>query len=345
MKTAPFFTAVTCAATTLASPAPWGRGGWGRWHGGGRPSHHSGNDYSTWDLENFESLVVFGDSYSDDSRLGYFIENDGEAPPVGWLSPVVSSSFPKAKDYDGVYEESKANEYAQQNPKAADGGRIWGQYVLQYSSAANLYNYAVSGAVCSNDITPRYFSAIDAPFPAVSQYEIPAYLADSAYVTPEGDKFIKGSAEDTVYAMWIGTNDLGYAAFIEDAQVEGTNLTSYVDCVYESLGRVYDNGGRYFVLFNNAPLYFAPEYAGPPNDVGANQYWADKPENHTLIEQRMLEEVVTTNEIFDYRTPVEVALQGRWPGARFAVFDVNSLVRHPILPAFWTLSIAELIWL
>lgn len=88
------------------------------------------------------------------------------------------------------------------------------------------------------------------------------------------------------------------------------------------------------MLFNNAPLYFAPEYAGPPNDVGANQFWPDKPENHTLIEQRMLEEVVTTNEIFEYRTPVEVALQGLWPGASFAVFDVNGLVCHrPRFPA------------
>lgn len=127
--------------------------------------------------------------------------------------------------------------------------------------------------------------------------------------------------------MWIGTNDLGYYAFIQDEQVAGTNLTTYVDCVYDQLSRVYDNGGRYFVLFNNAPLQFAPEYAGPPNDVGANQYWPDKPRNHTLIEQRMLEQVVTVNEIFEYRTPFEVVLQDKWPGARFAVFDVNGLVR------------------
>lgn len=182
-----------------------------------------------------------------------------------------------------------------QNPKAADGGRVWGQYVLQYSSAANLYNYAVSGAVCSNDITPRWFALIDAPFPAVAQYEVPAFLADSAYTVPAtGEPFIKGTADDTVYAIWIGTNDLGYYAFVQDEQVKGTNLTSYTDCVFESLRRVYENGGRYFVLFDNAPLYFAPEYAAPPNDVGANQYWPDKPQNHTLIEQRILEEVVTT---------------------------------------------------
>lgn len=211
--------------------------------------------------------MIFGDSYSDDSRLGYFISHNGSAPPTGWVDP---ASY-----------------------HASTGGRIWGQYVLQYSSAAHLYNYAVSGAVCSNEITPRYFSAIDAPFPAIAQYEVPAYLADAAYVKPDGEKFVKGTPDTTVYAIWIGTNDLGYYAFVQDEQVAGTNLTSYVDCVYESLKRVYDSGGRYFVIFNNAPLWWAPEYAAPPYDVGPNQYWPDKPANHTLIEQRMVEEVVT----------------------------------------------------
>lgn len=182
----------------------------------------------------------------------------------------------------GMFERSAVLEFGLVIGQPAD---------LVYSSPSD----AVSGAVCSNDITPRYFSAIDASFPAVAQYEIPAFLADSAYTVPAtGTPFIKGTPDDTVYAIWIGTNDLGNYALIQDAQVEGTNLTSYVDCVYASLKRVYDNGGRYFVLFNNAPLYFAPQYAAPPNDVGANQGWPDKPRNHTLIEQRMVQQVTTT---------------------------------------------------
>lgn len=43
-----------------------------------------------WDLKHFASLVAFGDSYTDDSRLGYFINNDGKAPPVGYENPAVS---------------------------------------------------------------------------------------------------------------------------------------------------------------------------------------------------------------------------------------------------------------
>lgn len=45
-------------------------------------------------LSNFKTLVTFGDSYTDDSRLGYFINNDGEAPPVGWVQPEVRPPDP-----------------------------------------------------------------------------------------------------------------------------------------------------------------------------------------------------------------------------------------------------------
>ncbi|KAK3691167.1 hypothetical protein LTR37_018821 [Vermiconidia calcicola] len=257
---------------------------------------------SSWDLKEFTSLVVFGDSYSDDSRLGYFIDHEGAAPPVGWENPV--------------------------NYHAATGGRVWPQYVKQYTTTSdlNVYNYAVSGAVCSNNITPRYFSAIDAPFPALAQYEIPAYIADSRYVEDDGTDFIEGAEDGRVYAFWDGTNDLGFSAFIQDEQVAGTNLTTYINCIYNQMQRVYDNGGRNFVLFNVAPLYFAPEYAAPPYDVGVNQYWLDKPKNHTQLSGRMLEQVVTVNAIFDYRTPFAVEIKKRYPGARIAVFDVHGLM-------------------
>jgi hypothetical protein len=44
----------------------------------------------SWKLSSLKTLVVFGDSYSDDSRLGYFISHNGAAPPVGYANPVVS---------------------------------------------------------------------------------------------------------------------------------------------------------------------------------------------------------------------------------------------------------------
>ena len=92
--------------------------------------------------------------------------------------------------------------------------------MVQYTGA-NLYNYAVSGAVCSNNITPRWLKSIDAPFPSVREYEVPAFIADSQYVEPNGTKFLDIPSDETVYAIWDGTNDLGYYAFIQDEQVQG----------------------------------------------------------------------------------------------------------------------------
>lgn len=92
-----------------------------------------------WSVSNFHSLLTFGDSYTDESRLGYFIQNNGSAPPAGVLLPESNST--------------------------AGGGRTWPRYVVQYTGSTKngewdpsmtLYNYAVSGAVCSNKITPRY---------------------------------------------------------------------------------------------------------------------------------------------------------------------------------------------
>lgn len=40
----------------------------------------------------------------------------------------------------------------------------------------------------------------------------------------------------------------------------------------------------------------------------------------------MLEAVTTVNEVYKYRTPFETEIEGRWDDAKFANFDVNSLM-------------------
>lgn len=267
------------------------------------------NPSNVWDASRFNSFLTFGDSYTDEQRLGYFINNKGAAPPAGTL-----------------FEESFS---------ASDGGRIWARYVIQYTGSQQngkfvpgmqLYNYAVSGAVCSNDITPRYFSAIKAPFPAVQQYEVPAFVADQKakrngtnepYFTPSL------TSTDAVYALWIGTNDLGYDSFIEDEEVRGKSLTDYTNCVFQTFDQLYKAGGRYFVLMNVVPLYLAPIYANATNGgTGPNQYWPDKPtSNITAISEKMRQYVTTVNNVFKYQLPYEVGLADRYPGANFALFD------------------------
>ena len=193
-----------------------------------------------------------------------------------------------------------------------------------------LYDYAVSGAVCSNELTPRYFSGINADFPSVVDYEVPAFVADKmatrngtseAYFTPEL------SVNDAVYTIWIGTNDVGVNAFLTDSQVPGVILSNYTDCVFGAFDSLYADGGRHFVLFNLAPLYLAPLYANDTEGgVGPTQAWTDKPDNHTAIAEHMKEYVTTLNDVYKYRLPFEVLVANRYPGANFALFDVYSFV-------------------
>jgi hypothetical protein len=92
-----------------------------------------------WSASRFRSLITFGDSYTDENRLLYFFLQGNTPPPPGTLLP--------------------------ENYLAPSGGRTWPRYVVQYTGeeiegnfvpGLELYNYAVGGAVCSNDITPRY---------------------------------------------------------------------------------------------------------------------------------------------------------------------------------------------
>lgn len=96
------------------------------------------------------------------------------------------------------------------------------------------------------------------------------------------------TANDAVYAIWIGTNDLGVDAFLTDSQVPGNTLTDYVNCVYTAMDQLYATGARYFVLMNLAPLELSPLYGNASvGGVAASHYWPDKPANLTAIGEQM----------------------------------------------------------
>ncbi|KAL4782193.1 hypothetical protein BJX76DRAFT_349579 [Aspergillus varians] len=253
-----------------------------------------------WGLREWKGLVTFGNSYTDDTRLEYFESHNGSAPPVGWQQPTSNDSY--------------------------SGGHTWGYFA---SEIANLkrFNYAVSGAVCSNLITPRTYPVINALYPSVLEYEIPAYLADSNYTDCNGERFMDIHSNETVYSIWIGTNDLGNRAFLTDSQVKGAVIPDYIECVYQALDEVYANGGKHFVIMNLAPLQLAPLYAIPENGglVSSSSY-PDKGANITEISYRMWESVVTTNDVFYYKTAYESKIAHRYPGAQLAVMDMYGLI-------------------
>jgi hypothetical protein len=104
----------------------------------------------------------------------------------------------------------------------------------------------------------------------------------------------------------------------------------YVNCIYSALDRLYEAGGRYFVILNLAPLNLAPQYSLPSaGGLAATKYWPDKSvfqPNITETSYKMMEYVVTLNDVFYYQTPYEVVVAQRYKGAHLAVFNVHSLV-------------------
>lgn len=89
--------------------------------------------------------------------------------------------------------------------------RLGGRVVAE-STGARYYDYAVGGAMCSDAITSHDLDSIHGPFPSIYDYEIPTFKADLAYP----NLFPNRRADNTIYALWIGTNDLGIDGFLGD---------------------------------------------------------------------------------------------------------------------------------
>ena len=233
-------------------------------------------------VHNFEYLVTFGDSYSDDGQHSYGSHNVS-----------VTGS---------------------QTNKTFGGGYTWTQDLANLTGIIN-YDYALSGAVCSND----YVSG----FPSIFSDEIPLYLQDI-----ESTAYRKVHAANTVYAVWVGTNDLGWKSIFSDSQSMGANLTTVTDCIWNLFDAIYHSGGRHFLLFNQNALQLAPMYQSLSNmGAGDNQYWPNKTlYNTTQYADKMMEYTLTVNTILEYGAPFQLLVKNRWPGASVTVFNVHRLI-------------------
>jgi len=208
----------------------------------------------------------------------------------------------------------------------SSGGYAWSRLVSNYTGV-NFYNYAVNGAVCSNNITPRWYEPIHANFPSLLEYEIAAYINDSQYTTADGP-FLNTFQNETAYAVWFGGNDLGVGGFLSDSRVQGNLIPNFIDCIFQALDRIYANGARYLILMNPPPMQLAPLFATPQSSgvSSPDHYWPNKPSNITEVSYRTWETMATVKDVLTYKTPYELLLANRCPGAHFALMDTFTLV-------------------
>lgn len=274
------------------------------------------NASDVWRESNLKSLVTFGDSLTD-----------------GGLAEALMTKV--MIDGDFLLEPGTPLEHSTKTP---NGGRSWTSYVTQYvqedeNRILKLYNYAIAGAVCNSEIVPITFEGIDFAMPGVIDYELPMFErdldasrlgTDEPYFNPPLD------AEATVYAVWIGHNDLGNNGLISNKQAPGYTIKDITNCVFESFDDLYRMGGRLFVVSTLLPLELSPLYANETlNGLAAPSLWPEKEQlDQNLTANGILSLTTAFNDILKYQTPFELKLSQRYPDAHFALFDGNSLVRH-----------------
>ncbi|KAL2361203.1 hypothetical protein RJZ56_005929 [Blastomyces dermatitidis] len=138
------------------------------------------------------------------------------------------------------------------------------------------------------------------------------------------------AADDAVYAIWIGTNDLANHGFLTDMQEPNRTIADSMDFIYAGLDGVYARGALSFVLMNIPPMQLTP-LSGTPERGGVGETWAwpDKLGNITRVSYRMWQQVAMVNGVLRHRTGYEVLVAGRYAGAGFALMDMTHLYNHP----------------
>lgn len=122
-----------------------------------------------------------------------------------------------------------------------DAGVSWPIYAAR-DGPFKLFPFARSGATCSNNLTFR-------PFPSLFESQIPLFLTEKANGT------LHLSSDETVYTLWIGTNDVGVNSLIVGAGTKGVTIVDTVSCAVNWISTLYKSGARNF-LFQNVSGFF-----------------------------------------------------------------------------------------
>ncbi|KAL1702110.1 hypothetical protein EV121DRAFT_210742 [Schizophyllum commune] len=197
-----------------------------------------------------------------------------------------------------------------------DGGVAWPTYAVRYANASNageahqaltLYPFARAGAVCSTKITTSLYSP-------VIEGQLPAYYASVAngtipsHVTPH----------NTLYTLWIGTNDIGAWGLLQGHGIGGATVVDTVQCAVDWVKRMYEGGARNFLWQNMIPLELTPMYS-------ANAY----PNKFTTAAKNATEWHIMMKELTTAGNKIgELLLRDLAPkleGAQIGLFDSHVL--------------------
>ncbi|KAF9560331.1 hypothetical protein CPC08DRAFT_818293 [Agrocybe pediades] len=186
----------------------------------------------------------------------------------------------------------------------SNGGTQWPVYASGFAHV-NLFPFARSGATCSNNLTFR-------PFPSLFESQLPTYFN----TTTDAKGHEKLKPEETLYTLWLGTNDVGSNALLTGS--DDASLVDVMECMVNWVKVLFQNGARNFLFQNMIPLETVPLYAP---DSWPARYWTAQ-RNTTEWSVFMKELVLSGNALS------KLMLQALVPslhGAHIGIFDSHSL--------------------
>ncbi|KAI0666824.1 GDSL lipase/esterase [Trametes maxima] len=186
----------------------------------------------------------------------------------------------------------------------ADGGTMWPVFAAQ-DGHFNLFPFARSGAACSNDLTPQ-------PAPPVFGSQLELYFSQVA------DGSLKLDPGETIYTLWIGTNDVGRNALLTGGQAPGVSIVDTVTCAVNWVKVLYDAGARNFIFQNMIPLEHLPLYSAHSY---TSRFWT-APRNTTEWNVFMAELTKSGNAIAELQLQL---LAPKLDAAHIGLFDSHAL--------------------
>ncbi|KAK7685016.1 hypothetical protein QCA50_011851 [Cerrena zonata] len=195
-----------------------------------------------------------------------------------------------------------------------DGGVAWPVYAARDGNF-KLFPFARSGATCSNNLTK-------VPFPSLFESQLPLYFSEKV------NGSLRLEPDETIYTLWIGTNDVGASALLTGHQTPGVTLVDTVSCSINWIKTLYASGARNFLFQNMIPLQHVILYSP---DSYPNRFWTAQ-RNTTEWSVFMTELVNAGNAISKLMLE---ALAPTLHGAHIGLFDsyalFSDMIAHPQL--------------
>lgn len=130
------------------------------------------------------------------------------------------------------------------------GGANWIGYLVKDYNASTTYsfNFAYGGATVNASLVKPYQPTVKSFIDQVNQYS--SSIASKPSYAP-------WTAENSLFAVWMGVNDVGNSYWLNDGQLLGKIMDSY----FGQIDKLFASGARNFA-FLNVPRRRLPDAAG-----------------------------------------------------------------------------------